>query len=205
MDQIDLFGQLISIDRMVTMAVITDSDRLVVREWTEADAGDALGIFGSIEVARWLAPAMGQVPNKATMRLVLRAWIDAGKSLVPPAGRWAVVNKADGEVIGGLVLSLLPPYEEDFEIGWQLKPAAWGHGFATEASHALMRWAFATGTIDELYAVARPQNLRACATARRLGMEWVGETEKYYGLAMQVYRIRAAELDAAPLSRVSNS
>jgi hypothetical protein len=33
-------------------------------------------------------------------------------------------------------------------------------------------------------------------------MEWVGETDKYYGLAMQVYRIRAAELDAAPLSRV---
>jgi RimJ/RimL family protein N-acetyltransferase len=43
-----------------------------------------------------------------------------------------------------------------------------------------------------------PQNRRACATARRLGMEWVGETDKYYGLSMQVYRIRAAELDAVP-------
>jgi RimJ/RimL family protein N-acetyltransferase len=185
---------------MVKMVVITESERLEIREWTEADAGDALAIFGSIEVARWLAPAIGQIPNKATMRLVLRAWIEAGKSLVPPAGRWAVVSKADGEVVGGLVLSLLPPYEEDFEIGWQLKPSAWGQGFATEASHALMRWAFATDTIDEIYAVARPQNLRACATARRLGMEWVGETEKYYGLAMQVYRIRAAELDVAALA-----
>ena len=87
------------------------------------------------------------------------------------------------------MLRLLPPYEEDFEIGWQLKPAAWGHGFATEASQALMRWPFATGTIDELYAVARPLNLRACATARRLGMEWVGESDKYYGLAMQIYRV----------------
>jgi RimJ/RimL family protein N-acetyltransferase len=185
---------------MVAMAMITESERLVIREWAEADAGDALGIFGSIEVARWLAPAMSQVPNNATMRLVLRSWIEAGKSLVAPAGRWAVVNKADGRVVGGLVLSLLPPYEEDFEIGWQLEPSAWGHGFAAEASRALMRWAFATGAVDELYAVARPQNLRACATARRLGMEWVGETDKYYGLAMQVYRIRAAELDAAPLS-----
>jgi len=187
------------------MAVITESDRLVIREWTEADADDALAIYGSLEVARWLSPAMDQVPNKATMRLLLRAWIEAGKSLVSPAGRWAIVSKADGEVVGGLMLSLLPPYEEDFEIGWQLKPAAWGRGFATEASHALMRWAFATGTIDELYAVARPQNLRACATARRLGMAWVGETDKYYGLAMQVYRIRAAELDAAPFTRAARS
>ena len=182
------------------MAVITESDRLVIREWTEADADAALAIFGSIEVARWLSPAMDQVPNKATMRLLLRAWIEAGKSLVSPAGRWAIASKVDGEVVGGLVVGLLPPYEEDFEIGWQLKPAAWGRGFATEASHALMHWAFATGTIDELYAVARPQNLRACATARRLGMEWVGETDKYYGLSMQVYRIRAAELDAAPFA-----
>jgi RimJ/RimL family protein N-acetyltransferase len=185
---------------MVKMAVITESDRLVIREWTEADADAALAIYGSLEVARWLSPAMDQVPNKATMRLLLRAWIEAGKSLVVPAGRWAIVSKADGEVVGGLMLRLLPPYEEDFEIGWQLEPAAWGRGFATEASHALMRWAFATGTIDELYAVARPQNLRACATARRLGMAWVGETDKYYGLAMQIYRIRAAELDAAPFA-----
>ena len=182
------------------MAVITESDRLVIREWTEADADTALAIYGSTEVARWLSPAMGQVPNKATMRLLLRAWIEAGKSLVPPAGRWAMVSKADHEVVGGLMLSLLPPYEEDFEIGWQLKPAVWGRAFATEASHALMRWAFSTGTIDELYAVARPRNLRACATARRLGMAWVGETDKYYGLPMQIYRIRAAELDAAPFA-----
>lgn len=182
------------------MAVIAESDRLVIREWTEADGDAALAIYGSSEVARWLSPAMGQVPNKATMRLLLRAWIEAGRSVIPPAGRWAIVSNTDGEVIGGLMISLLPPYEEDFEIGWQLKPAAWGCGFATEASHALMRWAFATGTVEELYAVARPQNLRACATARRLGMAWVGETEKYYGLSMQVYRIRAAELDAAPFA-----
>ncbi|MFI6676149.1 GNAT family N-acetyltransferase [Kribbella sp. NPDC050470] len=182
------------------MTVITESERLVIREWTESDAAAALAIYGSSEVARWLSPAMEQVPNELTMRQLLRSWIEAGKSLVLPAGRWAIVSRADGEVVGGLILSLLPPYEEDFEIGWQLKPAAWGRGLATEASHALLRWAFATGTIDELYAVARPQNLRACATARRLGMEWVGETDKYYGLAMQIYRIRAAELDPAPFA-----
>ena len=39
------------------MAVITESDRLVIREWTEADADDALAIYGSLEVARWLSPA----------------------------------------------------------------------------------------------------------------------------------------------------
>jgi RimJ/RimL family protein N-acetyltransferase len=56
-----------------------------------------------------------------------------------------------------------------------------------------MRWAFDQGT-DELYAVARPNNTRAIATAKRLGMDWTGETEKYYDLRLQVYRLRASEL-----------
>jgi hypothetical protein len=34
-------------------------------------------------------------------------------------------------------------------------------------------------------------------------MEWVGETDKYYGLPMQVYRIRAAELAADGRSKDS--
>lgn len=59
----------------------------------------------------------------------------------------------------------------------------------------MLRWAFTSGSADELYAVARPKNTRAIATAGRLGMEWVGETDKYYDLTLQVYRVRAADLD----------
>jgi RimJ/RimL family protein N-acetyltransferase len=55
-------------------------------------------------------------------------------------------------------------------------------------------WAF-TQEIDEVFAVVRPGNTRAAATARRNGMSWVGETDKYYGLTLQVYRLRPADLD----------
>ena len=57
------------------MTVITEGDRLVIRERSEIDADAALAIYGAVEVARWLSPTMDQVPNKATMRLLLRAWI----------------------------------------------------------------------------------------------------------------------------------
>ena len=58
-----------------------------------------------------------------------------------------------------------------------------------EASKALVAWAFRQG-IDEVFAVARPTNERAVSVARRLGMEWVGETEKYYNMPLQVFRLR---------------
>ena len=56
-----------------------------------------------------------------------------------------------------------------------------------------MRRAFEQGA-DELFAVARPNNSRAVATAERLGMQWVGETTKYYDLKLQVFRMRPADL-----------
>ena len=51
---------------------------------------------------------------------------------------------------------------------------------------------------DEVVAVARVTNARAAATARRIGMQWVGETEKYYGLRLQVFRLRPTDLDESP-------
>lgn len=169
------------------------TERLVIRDWVLDDAEEALAVYGAEDVAQWLTPEMHVVRDVAAMRSVLHAWIEAQPNLVAPAGRWAVVRRADGLLVGGLSLRLLPPYEEDFELSWQIRPDQWSKGYATEASHALMRWAFDQG-IEELFAVARPDNTRAIGAARRLGMEWVGETTKYYDRLLQVFRIRPAEL-----------
>jgi Acetyltransferases, including N-acetylases of ribosomal proteins len=176
----------------VFMTAPLRTERLLIRHWTLDDAEAAYKIYGSPEVARWIT--MKEVDDVSAMRSVLEAWVEAQPNLVPPAGRWAVVRLADNEVIGGLSLRLLPPFEEDFELNWQLRPDAWGHGYATEASRALIRWAFDQG-LEEVFAVARPENKRAIATARRIGMEWVGETDKYYdGRRLQVFRYRPSDL-----------
>ncbi|HEY0450292.1 GNAT family N-acetyltransferase [Actinophytocola sp.] len=172
------------------------TERLVVREWEPADAPAALAIYGVEKVTRWLTPAMGQVDDESAMSAVLQAWIEAQPNMMPPRGRWAVQRQDDGAVVGGLGIRLLPPYEEDLELSWQLRPEEWGHGYAAEAGTALIKWAF-TQEIDELFAVARPNNTRAIGTAKRLGMAWVGETDKYYNLHLQVFRIRPSDLAEA--------
>ena len=83
-------------------------------------------------------------------------------------------------------------------MGWQLNPDAWGSGYATEAGLALAQWAFGQG-IEQVIAVVRPANTRAVATVRRIGMEWVGETEKYHDLRLQQFRLRSADLTASVL------
>ena len=170
------------------------TDRLVLRTWHLDDAGAALEVYGHPEVARWLSPVMERVPDLPAMRLLLRQWISEDARAVPPAGRWCVQWKQDERVIGGAILLPLPPGKEDLEIGWQLHPDVWGRGYATEATYALAQWAFSQ-EIDEIFAVVRPDNTRAAATVRRNGMPWVGETSKYFGLTMQVFRLRPADLD----------
>jgi hypothetical protein len=54
----------------------------------------------------------------------------------------------------------------DLEISFQLRPEEWGNGYAAEAAAALIQWAF-TQNVDELFAVAIPNNTRAIATTQR--------------------------------------
>src|SRR5215472_3132345 len=107
------------------------TDRLVLRPWTVDDADAALRAYGASDVARWLVPAMDQVLDAAAMRLVLQQWVAEDARLQPPAGRWAIELRDDGRLIGGATLLPLPP-DDEYEIGWQFDPEAWGHGYATE-------------------------------------------------------------------------
>ena len=168
------------------------SERLVLRRWTADDAAAALSSYGDADVARWLAPAMDRVGDEAAMRVVLQQWMAEDERLLTPAGRWAIELRQDGSVIGGATLLPLPP-DDEYEIGWQLRRDAWGNGYASETGKALARRAFEQG-LEQVIAVVRPTNTRAISTVRRIGMEWVGETEKYHNLRLQEYRLRPADL-----------
>lgn len=177
------------------MARTLTTGRVTLRPWTLDDVEAALVIYGHPDVARWLSPAMDVVGDRQSMRLLLQHWIVEDQRAVPPTGRWAIELNAQRWVIGGVVLRYLPPGGQDLEIGWQLARGAWGHGYAAEAGHTVAHWGLGQPGVEELFAVARPTNTRGTATAKRIGMEWVGETDKYYDLRLQVYRMRAADLD----------
>jgi RimJ/RimL family protein N-acetyltransferase len=173
--------------------------RLLLRPWRREDADGALDIYGSTEVSRWLAPAMNQITDLEEMRAAIARWIatppgPAGR----PSGRWVIEEAASGRIAGSGQILPLPPEADDLELGYQLAPWAWGRGLAAEAGHALAHYAFSNGE-EEVFAVVRPQNDRGARAARRIGMEWVGETEKYYGLRLQIFRLRKSDLDTSAL------
>ncbi len=182
---------------MTLVTTLLTTERLLVRPWEDEDAAAALAIFGDERVSRWLAPATDPVPDEAAMLELLRTWrqeeVDSGADLEQYLGRWALVRRDGDVVVGALVLRTMPPHDEDLEIAWQLAPEHWGRGYASEGARALAQWAFEQSA-SELFAVVRPGNERSAGIARRLAMEWVGETEKYYDLTLRVYRLRPGDL-----------
>ncbi len=164
--------------------------RLIARPWTtdEADLAAAYDTYSRPEVARWIG-----APTEVTeIRTRIERW--SQPTTDPTYGVWAVEERSQpGRPIGSVVLRPLPPDEEDVELGWHLHPTLWGRGYATEIGGAAARRAFETG-IDELFAIVRPGNERSSAVARRLGMEYVGRTDKYYGLLGELFRLRPGDL-----------
>jgi ribosomal-protein-alanine N-acetyltransferase len=185
------------------MAILLTTPRLAVRDWSPDDAPAAFAVYGDGRIPSWLSPALPRIPDITTMRWLLEAARAAPSIAIPPAGRWALVRRRSDEVVGGVSLRLIPPYEEDLEIGWHLAPEHRRHGYASEAGRALAEWSFAQGA-DEVFTVVAPGNRRGAATARRIGMEWVGETDKYYERLLQVYRLRAGDV-LAPVSPLKAS
>ena len=119
------------------MELSLTTQRLRIRDWTVDDAEAALATYGVAEVTEWLTPETDRIGDRPAMRAVLQAWVEAQANLQPPRGRWAIEHLADGAVVGGLAIRLLPPRLVDLEISFQLRPEEWGNGYAAEAAGAL--------------------------------------------------------------------
>ena len=177
------------------MAELLRTDRLLVRDWSGADAEAALKIYGHKTLRRWL-PELDGIPNADAMHSLLQRWVVEQREMSPGTGRWALAALDGGALVGGISLLPMPVPEADVEMECQLAPEYWGRGYMTEAARALARWAFEHSLV-ELFALVEPDNARAAATARRIGMEWVGESNKYHGMFLQVFRLRPDDLASA--------
>ncbi len=87
---------------------------------------------------------------------------------------WPIERRSDNQMLGYCGLQLGPvetPLEDRIEIGWLLKYDAWGRGYATEAASAALRWAWAKLSVDAVWAITTPGNMRSRKLMRRLGIE----------------------------------
>ena len=165
------------------------TERLVIRDWKPGDEERAFDLYSRWEVARLLGatPKALESPDQAVA--TIQRWAEANAAEAV-GGRWAVQRKDNGEVAGTVLLVPLPVTEGEYEVGWHFHPDSWGNGFATESARGALDRAWARG-LDEVFAVVRPENAASLAVCRRLGMEPLGQTDRYYETTLELFRIAA--------------
>jgi RimJ/RimL family protein N-acetyltransferase len=93
---------------------------------------------------------------------------------------WAVSLTATGDQIGSACLQHLEnDPSKPLEIGWRLRPAFRGMGYATEAGQAAIDTAFGRGGVDYIMAVTHPENIPSQRVMQRLGMRPLGLQTHY--------------------------
>lgn len=151
-----------------------ETDRLLLRRWTAADASAMEAIWREPQVWDALQPQRPFDPNqwRGMLDRHVRHWDAHG------FGLWAVTTPDDPQPAGWIGAShptFVPELADEVEIGWTLRPALWGHGLATEGAAAAIDATFESLPNDRVISLIHPQNARSMAVARRLGMSRAGE------------------------------
>jgi RimJ/RimL family protein N-acetyltransferase len=97
-----------------------------------------------------------------------------GRSL-GPFGTYEIVRRSDGAVIGAAGFLGPPDDTGALRVGYGLAESARGHGYATEALKALLRWARGQDGITCVLADTTKANVPSQKVMERAGMERIGE------------------------------
>ena len=145
-----------------------ETDRLVLRDWREADAEPFFSGTNTPAVMRWLGGVMDDDGKQALLDRV------AGCRAANGFCFWIVERKADGEILGfcGLKRADAPGSSVTgaMEVGWRLREDAWGQGYAKEAATASLDVAFERFGADEVVAMTVVENEPSWGLMKRLGM-----------------------------------
>jgi RimJ/RimL family protein N-acetyltransferase len=174
-----------------------ETERLLLRRWTERDRGAWLGVWGDPGVWASLRPGLRPDPRHALARFEhhLRHWDEHG------FGLWAAEESASGVVAGWVGAShpdFVPELAHEVEIGWALRRPFHGRGLATEGARAAVAAAVAELAPERLVSLVAPDHRRSIAVAERIGMREQGRVRHTDGgFDLCVYAVSAGEAGGA--------
>jgi RimJ/RimL family protein N-acetyltransferase len=146
--------------------LVVETQRLLLREYTSEDA-EATFVLGSNPlVQRYTGDACFRSVEEAEA-VILRHPIEDYRKY--GFGRWAVVYKPDGRLIGMAGLKYLAEWDE-VDLGYRLLPEYWGMGLATEASLASLRYGFETLRLSRILGLVHPANVRSIRVLEKCGL-----------------------------------
>ncbi|HEX6869618.1 MAG TPA: GNAT family N-acetyltransferase [Micromonosporaceae bacterium] len=152
------------------------TERLVLRRFTAHDSGQVYDLDNDPAVMRYLNGGR-PVPRELIERESMPRLLAADTGPAGPghtAGFWAAIERRTGEFLGWFEFRVVDPAEPDVvELGYRLRSAAWGRGYATEGSRALIRNGFTELGVRRVVATTMAVNLASRRVLEKAGLTLV--------------------------------
>ncbi len=146
--------------------------RIKFSTWKQEDTALAESLWGNPDVTRFIC-ASGTFSAKD---IALRLKTEIENQIKYHIQYWPVFELASNEFIG--CCGLRPYKNNQYEIGFHLRPKFWGQGYAMEAASAVIGYAFDILHAEGLFAGHNPNNTASRKLLLKLGFCYIGD--KFY-------------------------
>lgn len=144
-----------------------ETERLLLRDFVEADAEALFAVEGDPEVARYQSFEPRTIDESvAFVRDAAESAIWRPRSLY----ELAIVRRDDEAPIGRVGMQVRRKEGRQAMLWYTLRRDQWGGGYATEAARALVEYAFGELGLHRVWADCDPRNERSWRLLERLGM-----------------------------------
>ena len=143
-----------------------ETERLTLRQFTPDDVENLVELDSDPQVMRYITGGRA-TPREEIEREELPAFMSG-------SGFWAAVEKATGDFIGWFHLRPRADGAADEpELGYRLQRSAWGKGYATEGSRALIEKAFADLGAERVWAETMVVHTASHRVMEKAGLKYV--------------------------------
>ena len=168
------------------------SARLGFRRWRAEDLPLAIGLWGDPEVTR-LIDARGRL-DKSQVRQRLELEMETAAKY--GVQYWPVIRLRDHTHVGCCGVRPYDLPHKIYEIGFHIRSACWGRGYATEAARAVIVYGFEQLGAAGLFAGHNPRNIDSRRLLLKLGFGYTHD--EFYaptGLQHPSYALSKSDLN----------
>ena len=172
------------------MSRVLETDRLVLRQLTLADADNLLAIFSDAEAMQFYPAVKNREETLVWIGRNLESYGERG------FGLWAVFLKDSNEFVGQCGLMWQPDVDgrNETEIGYLFVRKYWNRGLATEAALGCRDYGFKTLKLERLVSLIDLENRPSRRVAEKVGMRMEKEIRiERWNKRLCVYAVEAGK------------
>jgi RimJ/RimL family protein N-acetyltransferase len=154
------------------MRVFLETERLVLRAFTDDDVDHVFALDNDPDVMRFING--GQPTSRAAIQAQILPRLMRDYPCFGTRGFWAAQEAGSGVFLGWFEFR---PLDENsaavVELGYRLNKAAWGRGYATEGSRALVDKGFTDLGVEQITANTMTVNSGSRRVMEKVGLSFI--------------------------------